>query len=197
MEEYRESVEALLAENPEFVLLWKACDKVFKNRMIATANADGLSAFEKMMGIMPNAGDSDEVRRIRIWAKWNSALPYTLRALKDKLWQITGDGGFSLDTTRLSEYFIKVDLLNQTDEVCRLIYDTFLEWIPANMIMTIRSLAIRKAEKHLYAGTAFVSNQRYVARPVSMNQETKRSVLMQPYGAAFTYQKLTAAPKKG
>ena len=64
MQEYKEPVETLKAENPEFTLEWKAADKVFRNRFISTADEDGIIHYEKILGIRPDINDSLESRRI-------------------------------------------------------------------------------------------------------------------------------------
>lgn len=92
--EYRELRAALEAENPEFVLVWRAADRVLRNEFIATADEYGIGRFEKMLNIPPSKGDSLETRRTRVLSRWFTALPYTWRRLLQKLSLICGDGGF-------------------------------------------------------------------------------------------------------
>lgn len=83
--EYKETKLALTAENPEFVLVWKAADRVLKNEFIATADEYGISRFEKILGIIPSKNDSLEIRRLRVQARWDNRIPYTMRRLMERL----------------------------------------------------------------------------------------------------------------
>lgn len=96
MTTYKEPVEALEAENPEFYLVWSATDRILKNRFISTADEYGISRFEKMLGIYPSAEDTLESRRSRIQSKWFNAMPYTMRTLLSKLKVLCGDTDFTL-----------------------------------------------------------------------------------------------------
>ena len=69
--DFKEIRLTLEAENPEFVLLWKASDQVLQNELIATADEFGISRFEKLLGIFPETGDSLEVRRTRVQNRWS------------------------------------------------------------------------------------------------------------------------------
>jgi hypothetical protein len=52
--EYKETNLTLTAENPEFVLVWKAADRTLKNEFIETADEYGISRFEKILHILPS-----------------------------------------------------------------------------------------------------------------------------------------------
>lgn len=136
MQQYREPSAALEAENPEFALEWKAADKVFKNRFISTADADGLARFEKMMGLFPSAGDSLDLRRFKVMVKWLNSLPYTLRTLLSKLTQICGEDyvvrydfetGYWLDITT----YLASD--NEMEEIKNLV----MGMVPLNISITV------------------------------------------------------------
>lgn len=97
MQTYKEPVAALKAENPEFEIIWKATDKVLKNRFISTADEYGISRFEKMLDIRPTDDDTFESRRSRVQSKWFSKLPYTLRVLLQRLTVLCGNTDFKLN----------------------------------------------------------------------------------------------------
>lgn len=46
---YEENHATLEAENPEFILVWNAADRVLYNEFIETANEYGISRFEKIL----------------------------------------------------------------------------------------------------------------------------------------------------
>ena len=54
LQEYKEDVAALAAENPEFLLVWDAVDRVLYNHFIETADTYGISRFEKLDSLSYN-----------------------------------------------------------------------------------------------------------------------------------------------
>ena len=85
MQLYKEPIEILKAENPEFQIIWKVADKAFYNRFISTADDYGISRFENILGIYPNATDTLENRRMRLQSRWFNKIPYTIRNLAEKI----------------------------------------------------------------------------------------------------------------
>lgn len=103
--DFKEIHLTLEAENPEFVLLWKAADKVLQNEFIATADESGILRFEKLLGIYPETGDSLEVRRARVQNRWFTALPFTLKAFIKKTAELLGgDHNFSIQADFKNSY---------------------------------------------------------------------------------------------
>lgn len=88
--EYKETDLTLTAENPEFVLVWKAADRALKNEFISTADEYGISRFEKILHILPSRDDTLEIRRARVQTKWFTALPYTWKMFVQKIAEICG-----------------------------------------------------------------------------------------------------------
>lgn len=96
MAEFREIDIALKAEDPEFLLLWKAADKVLKNEFIETADEYGIERFERMLDILPSPEDTLESRRARVQSQWVNVLPYTARMLLQKLQIVCRSTDFEL-----------------------------------------------------------------------------------------------------
>ena len=71
---YEENPATLEAENPEFILIWNATDRVLKNEFIETADEYGISRFEKILNIFPSKEDTLESRRARVQARWFSKI---------------------------------------------------------------------------------------------------------------------------
>lgn len=130
---YKETAETLAAENPEFVLVWNATDKVLKNMYIETADEYGISRFEKILNILPTPDDTIESRRSRVQARWFNMIPYTLKAFIAKLEAVCGDSDFTIIKDYL-HYTIQIEtnleLFGQVEELERMI----AEMIPCNMI---------------------------------------------------------------
>lgn len=133
MQEYKEPRAALEAEDPEFLAMWAETDRLLYNRFISTADEYGIGRYEKMLGIFPEAGMTLEERRAAVLVKWNEGIPYTLRKLRKVLEAYPGKGAFTLDTSRLTEYELGLEFLEQDIRVIRQIKQTLLRMLPANM----------------------------------------------------------------
>lgn len=134
MADYKEIHTALTAENPEFMLVWKAADRVLKNEFIATADEYGISRFEKMLRILPSCDDTLDNRRSRVQFRWLTTLPYTWRMLIRKLVVLCGENDFTI--TKKFEFYricldVQLELSGQVEELDRII-ETIL---PCNMIV--------------------------------------------------------------
>ena len=53
MAEFKEIMATLEAENPEFVLVWEAADRVLQNEFIETSDEYGISRWERILGVFP------------------------------------------------------------------------------------------------------------------------------------------------
>jgi hypothetical protein len=106
MKRYREIQEIMQTENPEFNLLWEADELIRQNLYIVTAQEEGLSRYEKILGIYPDPNDDFETRRIRIITRWNDFTPYTLKYLIGLLSVLTKDN-FEI-RTNFTEYEIDI-----------------------------------------------------------------------------------------
>lgn len=136
--EYKEMAVTLEAENPEFILVWNAANKVLKNMFIETADEYGISRFEKMLNILPSVEDTIESRRSRVQARWFNMIPYTLKAFIAKLAAVCGDSDFVITKDYLY-YTIQIDtnleLFGQVEELERMITGT----VPCNMVIKLQN----------------------------------------------------------
>lgn len=134
MQEYKEVNVALEAENPEFVLMWKAADRTLRNEFIDTADEYGISRFENILGIVPLKEESLEMRRIRVQNMWFNTIPYTFRFFLERLAALCGDSDFIV-TKQFLNYRIDImtnlELPGQAEELDRLI-ETMM---PCNMVV--------------------------------------------------------------
>ena len=139
MQSYKEPVAALDAENPEFQIIWKATDKVLRNRFISTADEYGISRFEKMLGIYPSEEDTLESRRSRVQSKWFSQLPYTIRVLLQKLTVLCENTDFSMSHDFDVGYTLTLEtdleLFGQVEELEHIINTM----IPANIVVVSKN----------------------------------------------------------
>lgn len=132
--DFKEESVTLEAENPEFVLVWKAADRVLYNEFIATADEYGISRFENILGILPSKEDTLESRRSRVQTRWFNTIPYTMKALLSKLIALCGDSDFTV-TKRFDYYELEIvtdlEMFGQVEELENIINTM----IPCNIIV--------------------------------------------------------------
>ncbi|MDL2301339.1 YmfQ family protein [Lachnospiraceae bacterium OttesenSCG-928-D06] len=131
MQIYKEPVAALKAENPEFLIVWNATNRVLYNHFISTADEYGISRFEKMLEIHPTSEDTLESRRSRVQSKWFNAIPYTMKVLLQKLTVLCGGTDFTLSNNFKEGYTMTIDtdleLFGQVEELEYIIKSMFPE----------------------------------------------------------------------
>lgn len=132
--EFKEIAVTLEAENPEFVLVWNAAERVLYNEFIETADEYGISRFEKILNILPSTEDTLESRRARVQARWFNTIPYTMKSFLAKLVALCGDSDFTV-TKEYQNYKVHIltnlELFGQVEELEHII-DSM---IPCNMIV--------------------------------------------------------------
>jgi hypothetical protein len=134
MTKFKEIAATLDAENPEFVLVWKAADRVLQNEFIETADEYGISRFEEILNILPSKEDTLESRRSRVFSRWFNTISYTLKALIAKLEALCGDSDFTIikgyDNYTIT-IIVDLKMFGQVDELDHIIESM----IPCNMIV--------------------------------------------------------------
>lgn len=153
LREYKELRAVTDAENPEFSLLRDAAERVLKNEFIETADEFGISRFEKLLGILPSKDDTLESRRARVYSRWFTELPYTLKMFVERLAAMSGGTEFSVTEDyehRRVAVETRFELYGQTDELERLVELMF----PCNIIADLRNTVTVKSERRLFAGGA-------------------------------------------
>ena len=104
--EFKEIAVTLEAENPEFVLVWNAAERVLYNEFIETADEYGISRFEKILNILPSKEDTLESRRARVQARWFNTIPYTMKSFLAKLIALCGVEHFFITNDEQTKHTI-------------------------------------------------------------------------------------------
>lgn len=81
MQEYKEIQAAQEAVEPEVENIWRLSKDMLREAFIASESEYGAARWEGILGLRPKDTDSLEVRNIRILAKINETLPYTMTKL--------------------------------------------------------------------------------------------------------------------
>lgn len=139
IQEYLEIQEIMQTENPEFQLVEDESEIIKNNQFIQSCNLTGISKFEKLIGIVPSADDTLESRINRVLVRWNDTVPYTYKALLNKLSSLCGgsdnyDIARNLDVHKI-EIITHLDLYGQVSEL-----DHFLFYmLPASIIADVQN----------------------------------------------------------
>lgn len=139
MQVYKEPVETLDAEQPEFQLMWKAADRVLYNHFISTADEYGITRFEKILHIRPSMEDTLEIRRARIQSQWFVTLPYTWRMFVQKIMNICGTD-YPVSITRVESYLIKLEAGIELQWRIESLINLVEKMLPCNMGMAIKNV---------------------------------------------------------
>ena len=166
MQNYKEPVAALEAENTELNLVWKEADRVLYNHFISSADEYGISRFEKMLGILPYAEDTLESRRARVQSRWFKTIPYTLKALENRLASLCGDGNYSIEKD-FSTYHITLNvslsLYGQAEEL-----DDILSYMmPQNIVVEVNNTLRYEQDTTLFAVGATVESKVYTVESLT------------------------------
>lgn len=74
-----------------------AVKNVFKDQFINTATEAGIKRYENMLKIVSKESEELDVRRFRLFVRFNEKLPYTVPKLKEQLAVLCGEDGYRLE----------------------------------------------------------------------------------------------------
>lgn len=136
VQEYQEVKAIMDAEQFVFEKGWTDTENVFNDQYIQNATENGISRYEKILGITPKGTYTLDDRRFNVLARMNEQLPYTLESLKNSLTSLCGKGGYSirLDADKY-ELTVKLALANENSVAAvNLLLDKML---PANIVKKV------------------------------------------------------------
>lgn len=160
MREYIEMQEIMKAEQPDIQVLEDETEKIKNNQFILTCDEVGISRYEKMLNIVPNANDTLDARISRVLTRWNDSLPYTLRSLDYKLKNMCGEGNYQI-LPNFNDYelelIVNLPLSGQVSEL-----DNLLSYmIPANIVVTSRNDMVRTMTATVNTANVVVSCNKF------------------------------------
>lgn len=165
--EFKEISATLEAENPEFVLVWNAAERVLSNEFIETADEYGISRFENMIGLLPSNGDTIEIRKARVMSKWLNTLPYTMRTLIKKLQILCGGDDFIVKKN-FNDY--KINIITHLREYSQIqeLQKLLDEIIPANITIVSLNITAVKADgnANIYSGFKLTGKHKKISTEV-------------------------------
>lgn len=122
------------AEHPELSALWTANENAYNDQFLYTMGENGISRWEKMIGISPMGTDTLEDRRFRVINRLNAQLPYTYRMLESHLIQMCGENGYIMSYDK-STWTLTIKIALTSKKQFSEILDLVNQMIPMNIIL--------------------------------------------------------------
>lgn len=173
--EFKEIAATLEAENPEFMLVWNAAQRVLQNQFIETADEYGITRFENILKILPSKEDTLESRRVKVQARWLSIIPCTLKIFITKLIALCGDSDFTIikeyQNYRI-EILTKLNLFGQVEELKHIV-DSIL---PCNMVVS----SVNQVSCHA-SGIAFLAGGVSSVECFCMTNQGKKNIAVDDF----------------
>ncbi len=76
MQQFEEMKQLMQSEDKQVAALNMDTTKILRNAFIETSDAEGIERFERILHIIPGAGENLELRRSRVSMRWNDEEHY-------------------------------------------------------------------------------------------------------------------------
>lgn len=124
------------AVQPEIDELHKNIERILNNQYIETADEYGVSRWEKMLKISPQATASLDNRKFTILTRMNEQLPYTMTSLKQRLENLCGKDGYSVEVDA-NAFKLKVGVALTSRSSFNDVELMLEKVVPANMVLEV------------------------------------------------------------
>lgn len=125
------------AQDGELGELFDEISRLLSNQFVDTGDEEGVSRREKILGILPDGGETLEFRRQRVLSRLGFMPPYTVESLKVRLEEIFSGEAFSVFCDPES-YKISVDGVYTGRRVIWAVLAAVRKIVPCNMVFSIR-----------------------------------------------------------
>lgn len=135
-----------LVEDVELNNIDKGISQIYSETVVDDSTLMGIERYEKIFGIIPDAGDSISIRKFRIKSILQNKLPYTERWLKNKLTEITGsESGWTL-SINYDNYTVTIVLSGLDTELMGVVQKQLRNAIPSNLVLEIGGEALSSSD---------------------------------------------------
>lgn len=124
------------AVQPEIDELFRFNERMLNNQFIETSDEYGVSRWEKMLKIVPQATTSLNDRKFAILTRMNEQLPYTMTSLKQRLESLCGKEGYSVELDA-NNYKLKVGVALTSRSSFKDVELMLEKVVPANMVLEV------------------------------------------------------------
>lgn len=123
-------------EDEELSTINKHIKDLISDQFIETATEDGIARREKLLKLVPFADDTLESRRFKVLSRWNDNLPYTYRVLVQRLDQLCGKDGYTMELNQ-GEYTLKIKIELTVKRMEQEVNQMVHKMAPVNLIVTV------------------------------------------------------------
>lgn len=134
---YKEIKAIMDTEQVDAEKAWTDAENVLADQFVQDATENGVSRYEKILGIVPKGTYTLDDRKFNILARLNEQLPYTLESLESALISLCGEDGYTvkLDT---DAYTLTVKLALANEHNVEAVESLLKKMIPANLVRNVR-----------------------------------------------------------
>ena len=132
-------------EQPEIDRLRDAADAVLDAQFISTAGETAIARYEKIFGITPMDTDTLAERRLKVLAKINAQLPFSVRRLRQQLETLCGADGYMMEID-CGKYTLTVKVALTAKRNQQAVEELLADIVPANMVCTTSLLYNQHAD---------------------------------------------------
>lgn len=123
-------------ENPILESLWRKIAATLDNQFVITADEEGISRYERMLGLQVSDSDTLETRIFRVLARYQEQAPYTYRQLKIILDSLLGPDNYVMERN-VAEKWLTVKIELTVKRQFEAVEETLERMVPQNMILTV------------------------------------------------------------
>lgn len=132
IQQYKEIKTIMDAEQFTIEVMWNDTENVFADQFVQDATENGVSRYEKILGITPKGTYTLEERKFNILARMNEQLPYTMKQLHNSLASLVGEDGYTLKLDANS-YKLTVKLALSNENNIEAVEQLLYKMLPANI----------------------------------------------------------------
>lgn len=144
LKSFREYKEIMNTEEIELERLKSKNDSITNEIIISNATTEGISRFEKILGIKNNTNLTLENRKFLVKNKFFNRAPFTVEWLRNKLENLCGQDNYTIDID-VTNKVLNVQIGYMFDEATEELRKDLRNIIPANIILDVNFWYIETA----------------------------------------------------
>lgn len=121
------------------------------NFYIATCDEPTITYYEKLFEIKYRIGDTLDFRRTRVLQKFNTIVPFSIGFLRNKLTELYGENGYTLDVDSVS-LTLKIKVTSDRYGAIDLLYDLLWDVVPAHIRIIANQQTTNFVPGRIYTG---------------------------------------------
>lgn len=161
LRQLKEFKEIAKAEEPEIRALLEACNSTLNNFFIPTADEQGISRFERMLGIPTDTEADLETRRLSVLTKWASQEVYTDNWLYNKLTAFCGGEDKFKIIPHYEEYDMEIEAELGVKGAIDILASLLEDVLPCNLTFSLKHYLKSSPVTTLHTGAVVSTAMRY------------------------------------